>query len=351
MGLATVSIQTAAGSANPELTIDGVLEAEALRDFLYTKMRGVRDHAHGGATTPHTAAARRHGRRRGRSARAAHRDPRWPAPARGTRRRTGARRVTHQVDAAAAWIYRGVWASVVGVFKVPEEPSTLPAAGEPVRSLRPSPGYLRYLKFLFWIALIPGDVLPVVAWIAVSIAVPMLGVALAPLFLALMFLPDVFAYVGIHLRYDTTWYVLTDRSLRIRRGIMTIHETTISFENVQNVEVTQGPLQRYFGIADVIVQTAGGGAAHGHGKGQAARRSARTSASCRDWTTRRPSATRFSPASSGRDRPASATSIRRTSTRRMPPGPACRSGTWACCARFATASAASRRRDRRSGRS
>ena len=57
MGLATVSIQTAAGSANPELTIDGVLEAEALRDFLYTKMRGVRDHAHPGAATTHGAAA------------------------------------------------------------------------------------------------------------------------------------------------------------------------------------------------------------------------------------------------------------------------------------------------------
>ena len=57
MGLATVSIQTAAGSANPEVTIDGVLEAEALRDFLYTKMRGVRDHAPGGAITPHAAAA------------------------------------------------------------------------------------------------------------------------------------------------------------------------------------------------------------------------------------------------------------------------------------------------------
>lgn len=56
MGLATVSIQTAAGSANPELTIDGVLEAEALRDFLYTKMRGVRDHAHAADAT-HAAAA------------------------------------------------------------------------------------------------------------------------------------------------------------------------------------------------------------------------------------------------------------------------------------------------------
>jgi len=57
MGLATVSIQTAAGSANPELTIDGVLEAEALRDFLYTKMRGVRDHVHAGAAATHGAAA------------------------------------------------------------------------------------------------------------------------------------------------------------------------------------------------------------------------------------------------------------------------------------------------------
>jgi putative membrane protein len=43
LGLATVSIQTAAGSATPEITIEGVLEAEALRDFLYTKMRGVKE--------------------------------------------------------------------------------------------------------------------------------------------------------------------------------------------------------------------------------------------------------------------------------------------------------------------
>jgi putative membrane protein len=53
-GLATVSIQTAAGSASPEVTIEGVLEAEALRDFLYTKMRGVRDRASGAR---HDAAA------------------------------------------------------------------------------------------------------------------------------------------------------------------------------------------------------------------------------------------------------------------------------------------------------
>jgi membrane protein YdbS with pleckstrin-like domain len=176
--------------------------------------------------------------------------------------------VSEHVDEAAAWIYRGVWASVVGLFQVPDHPPTLPVVGEPVRSIRPSAGFLQYLKFLFWVALIPGDILPIVGWAAVGFAVPLLGIVLGPLFLALMILPDVVAYVGIHLRYDTTWYVLTDRSLRIRRGILTIQETTISFENVQNVEVRQGPVQRYFGIADVIVQTAGGGASS-HGKGHA----------------------------------------------------------------------------------
>ncbi len=44
MGLATVSIQTASGNANAEMAIEGILEAEALRDFLYGRMRGVREH-------------------------------------------------------------------------------------------------------------------------------------------------------------------------------------------------------------------------------------------------------------------------------------------------------------------
>lgn len=53
LGLATVSIQTAAGAATPVVTIEGVLEAEALRDYLYTKMRGVRDGTHAAAPGPH----------------------------------------------------------------------------------------------------------------------------------------------------------------------------------------------------------------------------------------------------------------------------------------------------------
>jgi putative membrane protein len=42
MGLATVEIQTASGNAAATMKIEGVLEADALRDFLYHQMRGAR---------------------------------------------------------------------------------------------------------------------------------------------------------------------------------------------------------------------------------------------------------------------------------------------------------------------
>lgn len=42
LGLATVSIQTASGAAGAEMSIEGILEAEELRDFLYQRMRGAR---------------------------------------------------------------------------------------------------------------------------------------------------------------------------------------------------------------------------------------------------------------------------------------------------------------------
>ena len=42
LGLATVGIQTASGSAGPEMKIEGILEAEQLRDYLYQRMRGAK---------------------------------------------------------------------------------------------------------------------------------------------------------------------------------------------------------------------------------------------------------------------------------------------------------------------
>jgi putative membrane protein len=55
LGLGRVLIQTASGSATAEMTIEGLLEFEALRDFLYAKMRGAKEksaHATGVSTVP-----------------------------------------------------------------------------------------------------------------------------------------------------------------------------------------------------------------------------------------------------------------------------------------------------------
>ena len=174
------------------------------------------------------------------------------------------------VDELAQWCYRGIWGVITRGFMVPETPPALPQLDHAVvKSFKPAPGFLGYLRFFFWVGLVIVDALLIALWIAVIIWKPWVGLLIAPLALAIIVLPDVFVYIAIHLRYDTTWYVLSDRSLRIRRGIWIIHETTLTFENIQNVNVRQGPIQRWFKIANLMVSTAGGGggtsAEAGHG--------------------------------------------------------------------------------------
>lgn len=44
LGLARVQVQTASGTASAEMTIEGLKDYDAIRDFLYSRMRGVRSH-------------------------------------------------------------------------------------------------------------------------------------------------------------------------------------------------------------------------------------------------------------------------------------------------------------------
>ena len=74
-------------------------------------------------------------------------------------------------------------------------------------------------------------------------------------------------YAVRRLDFEMRWYVVTDRSLRIRTGVWSVQESTMSFANLQQVEVSQGPLQRLLGLADVKVQSAGG-SDNPHGKPQ-----------------------------------------------------------------------------------
>lgn len=66
-------------------------------------------------------------------------------------------------------------------------------------------------------------------------------------------------YVIRRLDYELRWYLVTDRSLRLRHGVWVVWETTMSFANIQQVTISQGPLQRVLGLANVKVDSAGGG--------------------------------------------------------------------------------------------
>ena len=46
LGLAKIQLQTASGSSSAEMTIEGVPDVGAMRDFLYSRMRGARDQRH-----------------------------------------------------------------------------------------------------------------------------------------------------------------------------------------------------------------------------------------------------------------------------------------------------------------
>jgi hypothetical protein len=86
------------------------------------------------------------------------------------------------------------------------------------------------------------------------------------LVIALLQIP--FTYAMVRMDYEYRWYLVTDRSLRIRSGLTNIRETTFSYANIQQIVVNQGPLQRFLGLADVVVTTAGGGGGHASAQNQ-----------------------------------------------------------------------------------
>jgi membrane protein YdbS with pleckstrin-like domain len=151
---------------------------------------------------------------------------------------------------------------VLPLLKVEASEPTPPAGShDSFQVFRACPAFLSY-KLFFWKMY--------AAILALSVAVMSAGllvfnrwfiVLVIPLVLFAAFKAAVF-YVTTRLNYDMRWYVITDRSLLIREGIWIVREITLTFANAQNVRITQGPLQRYFGFSNVEVDTAGGGGGH-----------------------------------------------------------------------------------------
>lgn len=154
-------------------------------------------------------------------------------------------------------------------LRIPPEPEAPPGDEATARVFRAAPKYLQYLLVIWGIrtafsvlaASIPmvflGFVLANSSNRDGSVAVAILSIEVVVLIL--LVLHSLFTLAVVHLDFEKRWYVVTDRSLRIREGVATVKEITFTFANIQNLSITQGPIQRMLGIADLKVETAGGG--------------------------------------------------------------------------------------------
>ncbi len=156
------------------------------------------------------------------------------------------------------------------LLKLPSPPEA-PAGDRLVQRVRAAPVYLR-LRRIGWLIEQIGTLIGiVVGLVLLDRFVPeplsrwVWPLEVAGVVFWLVQMPVTYAL--LELDYDQRVYLISDRSLRIREGIFRVKEQTLTFANIQNLSLHQGPLQRWLGICDLEVHTAGGGQSTADGGG------------------------------------------------------------------------------------
>lgn len=79
------------------------------------------------------------------------------------------------------------------------------------------------------------------------------GLLLGPALLILLYL----AVLAPPRRYRAWGYGMDAEELQVRRGVWTRVQTLVPLDNVQHIDVSQGPLERALGICSLVLHTAG----------------------------------------------------------------------------------------------
>lgn len=158
-------------------------------------------------------------------------------------------------------MYETLKSVIMQILQVEAAEPHPPAGHRPhelLRVERADPSYLRLRLFIWKVYAILWSISIIVASVALYMVDTRLLLAIIPMVIIATFKAATL-YVVSRLDYEMRWYVITERSLLIREGVWNVRETTLTFANAQNVRVTQGPVERLFGISNVEVDTAGGG--------------------------------------------------------------------------------------------
>jgi len=103
--------------------------------------------------------------------------------------------------------------------------------------------------------------LTVLPFLIVAIVLGVVGPIPQPWTWAPMIVPVLIALVAVMLlpmkRYRSRGYHISDDRLRVVKGVLFHADTVVPFSRVQHLDVEQNPLERMFGIARLILHTAG----------------------------------------------------------------------------------------------
>lgn len=145
------------------------------------------------------------------------------------------------------------------LLKLRLDPPHLPEGTTLVRELKPEPQWLT-LQYLKAAARASGPFFGALAFSTAIIATMKLNGMWLTLPIFLFTVASVgFSLVAARLDYELRHYLVGDKSLRVSQGAIVHREVTLSYANVQNLEVTSGPLETLFGVKTLTISTAGGG--------------------------------------------------------------------------------------------
>ncbi len=159
--------------------------------------------------------------------------------------------------------------AVLRLARVPADPHVPEGAEESVRVFNAGRNYFTW-RMILWGLGNAATALGLAAAFAFSF-IPKLPPLVRAIWLAVeagavgMFVASIpITYFLQRLNYEMRWYIVTDRSLRIRSGVVWLQEITMTFANIQGIRVNANPIERLLRLANVEVHSAGGGdTAHG----------------------------------------------------------------------------------------
>ena len=112
------------------------------------------------------------------------------------------------------------------------------------------PNYVKLVRLGSMLAVLP---LTIPVLVLESADLMPRGVFAVPLLLAALYL-----IIRVPLRrYQARGYQLGADRLRVVRGLIFRSDSVVPFGRVQHIDVHQGPLERFYGLATLVVHTAG----------------------------------------------------------------------------------------------